>query len=107
MAADDTDILEVLGDADHVSELIKRMEEHYGVQLFARGARRLVLTPAGTELVPYARLAVAAATAADRALRSLTSLTGALQPSVFYAMRATISSRSCWKNSTNATRVCA
>ena len=59
-----------------ISELIKRMEEHYGVQLFARGARRLVLTPAGTELVSYARQAVAAATAADRALRSLTSLSG-------------------------------
>jgi DNA-binding transcriptional LysR family regulator len=59
-----------------VSELIKRMEEHYGVKLFARGARRLVLTPAGTELLPYAQQAVDAAAGADRALRSLTSLSG-------------------------------
>ena len=41
-----------------ISELVKRMEEHYGVKLFVRGARRLVLTPAGTELLPYARQAV-------------------------------------------------
>lgn len=59
-----------------ISELVKRMEEHYGVKLFVRGARRLVLTPAGTELLPYARQAVDAAAGADRALRSLTSLAG-------------------------------
>ena len=56
-----------------VSELIKRMEEHYGVKLFVRGARRLVLTPAGTELLPHARQAADAADGADRAPRSLTS----------------------------------
>ncbi len=59
-----------------VSELIKRMEEHYRVPLFTRGARRLVLTSAGEELLPYARQAVDAADGADRALRSLTSLEG-------------------------------
>lgn len=59
-----------------VSELVKRMEEHYRVPLFTRGARRLVLTAAGTELLPYAQRAAEAAEGADRALRSLTSLDG-------------------------------
>ncbi|MBF4574591.1 MULTISPECIES: LysR family transcriptional regulator [unclassified Frondihabitans] len=59
-----------------VSELIKRMEESYGVRLFTRGARKLVLTSAGEQLLPYAQQAVDAAEGADRALRSLTSLTG-------------------------------
>src|SRR4051794_2417417 len=59
-----------------VSELIKRIEESYGVRLFTRGARKLVLTSAGEQLVPYAQQAVDAAEGADRALRSLTSLSG-------------------------------
>ncbi|MCU1424469.1 MAG: LysR family transcriptional regulator [Microbacteriaceae bacterium] len=59
-----------------ISELIKRMEETYGLKLFARGSRRLVLTPAGEGLLPYARQAVDAAAGADRALRSLSSLSG-------------------------------
>ncbi|WP_307135297.1 LysR family transcriptional regulator [Streptomyces aurantiacus] len=59
-----------------VSELVKRMEEHYRVPLFTRGARRLVLTSAGEELLPYAQQAAEAAEGADRALRSLTSLDG-------------------------------
>ncbi|WP_234329481.1 LysR family transcriptional regulator [Streptomyces sp. NRRL S-1896] len=59
-----------------VSELIKRMEDHYRVPLFTRGPRRLVLTAAGEELLPYAQQATEAADGADRALRSLTSLDG-------------------------------
>lgn len=59
-----------------ISELIKRMEAAYGVRLFMRGPRRLVLTSAGEELMPYAQQAVDAADGADRALRSLTSLSG-------------------------------
>ncbi|MGW2462759.1 LysR family transcriptional regulator [Streptomyces sp. NPDC004457] len=59
-----------------VSELIKRMEDHYRVPLFTRGPRRLVLTAAGEELLPYAQQATEAAEGADRALRSLTSLDG-------------------------------
>jgi DNA-binding transcriptional LysR family regulator len=59
-----------------VSELVKRLEEAYGVRLFTRGTRRLVLTSAGSELMPYAQQADDAASGADRALRSLTSLSG-------------------------------
>jgi len=59
-----------------VSELIKRMEEAYEVRLFTRGARRLVLTPAGEELLPHAQRAVEAADGADQALRHVTSLQG-------------------------------
>jgi DNA-binding transcriptional LysR family regulator len=59
-----------------VSELIRRMEDHYRVPLFTRGARRLVLSAAGEELLPYAQQAADAADGADRALRSLTSLDG-------------------------------
>jgi DNA-binding transcriptional LysR family regulator len=59
-----------------VSELVKRLEEAYGIRLFTRGTRQLVLTSAGSELLPYAQQASDAAAGADRALRSLTSLTG-------------------------------
>lgn len=59
-----------------VSELIKRLETFYGVQLFTRGSRRMVPTSAGKELMPFAQQAVDAADAADGALRSLTSLEG-------------------------------
>lgn len=61
-----------------VSELIKRMEEVYGVRLFARGARRLVLTTAGEQLLPFAQRAVDGADGADRTLRALTSLSGGI-----------------------------
>ncbi len=59
-----------------VSEMIKRIEQAYGVLLFTRGPRRLVLTNAGEALLPYAKAAVEAADNADVALRSLTSLAG-------------------------------
>lgn len=59
-----------------VSELIKRMEQAYNMRLFARGGRRLVLTPAGAELMPLAEQTVANADAADRALRAVASLSG-------------------------------
>lgn len=59
-----------------VSELVKRMEEVYGVLLFHRGRRGLVLTAAGETLLPYARQAIEAVDAADRALRHVTSLKG-------------------------------
>ena len=59
-----------------VSELIRRLEEEYGLLLFTRGPRRLVLTTAGGELLPYAEQAVAAAESGRQALRALRSLGG-------------------------------
>jgi DNA-binding transcriptional LysR family regulator len=59
-----------------VSELVRRIEESYGVRLFVRGGRRLVLTSAGSALLPHASAAVSAADAADAALTDLTSLQG-------------------------------
>ena len=59
-----------------VSELVKRLEETYGVRLFTRGSRRLVLTAAGEALLPFAQQAVDAADGADRTLRDVTSLQG-------------------------------
>ena len=59
-----------------ISELVKRIEESYGTQLFTRGPRKLTLTSAGDQLLPFAQRAVDAADGADNALRSITSLTG-------------------------------
>jgi DNA-binding transcriptional LysR family regulator len=59
-----------------VSELIRRMEEEYGLALFARGGRRRLLTSAGDELLPFAEQSVTAADNGGQALQSLRSLTG-------------------------------
>lgn len=59
-----------------VSELIRRLEEEHAVTLFTRGRRRLVLTAAGQELVPFAEQAVTAADRGSQALRSVQSLHG-------------------------------
>lgn len=59
-----------------VSELIRHLEEEVGLPLFSRGARRLVLTSAGAELLPFAEQSVAAADNGAQALRALRSLDG-------------------------------
>lgn len=59
-----------------VSELIRRMEDEVGLPLFTRGGRRLLLTTAGNELLPYASEAVAAVDEGRQALASIGSLTG-------------------------------
>ncbi|MGN6609811.1 MAG: LysR family transcriptional regulator [Jatrophihabitans sp.] len=59
-----------------VSELIRRLEDEYDVQLFIRGRRRLVLTAAGQELLDHASATVSAADTASRALRSVQTLSG-------------------------------
>jgi DNA-binding transcriptional LysR family regulator len=59
-----------------ISELVRRLEDEYGLKLFVRGPRRLSITAAGTALLPWAEQAVQAAEQADRSLRSLSSLTG-------------------------------
>jgi DNA-binding transcriptional LysR family regulator len=61
-----------------VSDLIRRLEERYATRLFVRGGKRLLLTTAGEELLPLAEQVVASADAADRALRSVSSLSGGL-----------------------------
>jgi DNA-binding transcriptional LysR family regulator len=61
-----------------VSELIRRLEEEHGTQIFVRGPRELALTAAGTELLGYAEQAVAAADGAAMALRSVHALEGGL-----------------------------
>jgi DNA-binding transcriptional LysR family regulator len=59
-----------------VSELIRRIEDEFGVVLFRRGGRQLTVTAAGTELLPFAEQAIAAADGGGQALRSLRSLGG-------------------------------
>ena len=59
-----------------VSELVRRLEDEFGLKLFVRGPRRLSITTAGEQLLPWAEQAVQAAEQADKALRSITSLTG-------------------------------
>lgn len=59
-----------------VSELVRRLEDDYALPLFVRGPRRLVLTPAGNELLPLAEASVAAADHAHQSLRALRSLEG-------------------------------
>ena len=61
-----------------VSDLIRRLEERYETRLFVRGGKQLLLTTAGEELLPLAEQVVAQADAADRALRSVSSLSGGL-----------------------------
>ena len=59
-----------------VSELVRRLEVEYEVQLFVRGHRQLVLTAAGQELVPFAEQSVLGADSGVQAIRSLRELTG-------------------------------
>jgi DNA-binding transcriptional LysR family regulator len=59
-----------------VSELIRRMEDECGLRLFTRGGRRLVLTAAGAELLPFAEQAVASVDEGRQALQSIGSLSG-------------------------------
>ena len=59
-----------------VSELIRRMEDELGLPLFGRGGRRLVVTPAGNELLPYAEQAVAAVDGGAAAVRAMQALGG-------------------------------
>ena len=59
-----------------ISELVSRLEDEHGLPLFTRGSRRLVLTAAGQELLPFAEQAVSAADNGTQALRALRSLDG-------------------------------
>jgi DNA-binding transcriptional LysR family regulator len=59
-----------------VSELVRRLEDELDTQLFVRGSRRLALTAAGQELLPYAQQVVQAADGGAHAVRALGSLGG-------------------------------
>ncbi|MEU6711990.1 LysR family transcriptional regulator [Nonomuraea sp. NPDC046802] len=75
-----------------VSELVRRLEEELGMELFRRVGRGLVSTLAGDELAPFAERALAAAdqgAMAVRALRDLeggTATFGLLRNAEFYAL---------------------
>lgn len=58
------------------SELVRRLEEEFDLAVFVRGSRRLQLTAAGRQLLPWAEQAVAAVDGAARALTATRSLTG-------------------------------
>ncbi|MBV8626923.1 MAG: LysR family transcriptional regulator [Paraburkholderia sp.] len=53
----------------NVTTRIKQLEEQLGTELFTRDGRRLVLTPAGETLLPYAERLLALADEARQALR--------------------------------------
>src|SRR5690349_1465998 len=59
-----------------VSELVRRLEDELDAELFTRGSRRLTLTAAGQELLPYAQHAVQAADGGVDAVRAAGSLGG-------------------------------
>ncbi|MDQ0380335.1 LysR family transcriptional regulator [Amycolatopsis thermophila] len=59
-----------------ISELVRRLEEECGLQLFHRGGRRLTLTPAGAQLLPHARQTVSAARNAEDTVKAVRGLTG-------------------------------
>ncbi|MEV6623036.1 LysR family transcriptional regulator [Amycolatopsis sp. NPDC051106] len=59
-----------------ISELVRRLEEECGLQLFHRGGRRLALTPAGVQLLPHAQQTVSAAENAEDTVKAVRGLTG-------------------------------
>ena len=59
-----------------VSELMHRLEEEHGLALFTRGSRKLMLTAAGLELLPFAEQAVSAANNGSQVLRALLNVEG-------------------------------
>ncbi|UOR02157.1 LysR family transcriptional regulator [Leucobacter allii] len=59
-----------------VSELVRKLEVETGLALFVRGGRRLKLTPAGEELLPWAQRTVDAADGGTSALQALRGITG-------------------------------
>ncbi|MGO1975486.1 MAG: LysR family transcriptional regulator [Propionibacteriaceae bacterium] len=59
-----------------ISELVRKLEAQYGLTLFRRGGRRLHLTAAGEELLPWAQRTIDSVNGGAVALQSLHGLTG-------------------------------
>lgn len=54
-----------------VSELVRKLEDEVGLTLLVRDPRGMTLTPAGTELLPWARRTVESADGAAEAMRGI------------------------------------
>jgi LysR family transcriptional regulator, benzoate and cis,cis-muconate-responsive activator of ben and cat genes len=72
-----------------VSQQLQRLEDQLGARLFERSTQHVSLTPAGEAILPYARQAVAAAAAVERAAREAAAseeatLEVGLSPGVHY-----------------------
>jgi DNA-binding transcriptional LysR family regulator len=72
-----------------VSQQLQRLEDQLGVRLFERSTQRVSLTAEGEAILPYARQAVAAAAAVERAARAAVgteeaTLDVGLSPGVHY-----------------------
>lgn len=59
-----------------VSELVRKLETESGIPLFIRAGRRLALTSAGRELLPWAQRVVDGVEGAEQSLNALKGLTG-------------------------------
>lgn len=71
-----------------VSAAVKQLERDLGAQLLERGSRRVTLTSAGAELLPYARITLdAARDARDAVARVRDGLGGALRIGVLTSIR--------------------
>jgi DNA-binding transcriptional LysR family regulator len=80
-----------------VSQQLQRLEDQLGVRLFERSTQHVSLTPAGEAILPYARQAVAAAGAVERAARETlgsedTTLDVGLSPGVHYLAERALAS---------------
>ena len=84
-AIDDHGTFQAAADACHVTQpglsaQVRQLEETLGVQLFERGRKPLLVTPAGREIVQRARVALAAVNELRETARSLSQpLTGPLR----------------------------
>lgn len=66
-----------------MSRALARLERDIGSELFQRVGRGVVLTPAGRELVPYARSIIEAYDRGTRAVRDMTAPDGGFVPVAF------------------------
>jgi DNA-binding transcriptional LysR family regulator len=80
-----------------VSQQLQRLEDQLGVRLFERSTQHVSLTPEGEAILPYARQAVAAAAAVERAAHEISAgdeatLDVGLSPGVHYLAERALAS---------------